>query len=129
MGLNDATIFNIQPSMSSNLECVAFIKNANDSWSANDSYITHKELPSVTDPEGTSLFKIYPKPSKGKFFVTLPATENAGKYSVEVFDTTGKSILTNSIRTEIDLTNYTKDIYFIKISGRDFSEVKKIVRY
>ena len=115
--------------MSSNLEWVAFIKNANDSWSGNNLYITHKELLSVTNPEGTSQFNIYPNPSKGKFFVTLPAAENAGKYRIEVFDTTGKSILTNLISTEIDSANYARSIYFIKISGADFSEVKKIVRY
>jgi len=68
---------------------------------------------------------IYPNPTKGKF--TINSNEKIS--SVEVYNLIGEKIYTNTNLTsnEIDLTNISKGIYFVKIFVGAKTHIEKIV--
>ncbi|MCL2302769.1 MAG: M28 family peptidase [Lentimicrobiaceae bacterium] len=66
--------------------------------------------------EYNSNFKIYPNPANDKIFID----GNFTKQKAEIIDINGKSILTISIESnlnEVDISNLTAGIYFIKVSN------------
>jgi len=76
-------------------------------------------------------FSVYPNPSKGIITIgNLSGFENLT--SLKITDITGKIVFQSKIfnqksSIEIDLSWAKKGVYFISFSGKDFSQVKKIV--
>jgi hypothetical protein len=74
-------------------------------------------------------FTIYPNPSKGIFNISLEKIE--GDIQIKVLDLRGKEYsnfkLIGSTSTQHNLSDLPSGIYFISFSGKDFSQVKKIV--
>jgi len=72
-------------------------------------------------------FNIYPNPNNGIFYLSFNKVIDF--YKVEISDITGKTIyrntFKNSIKSEIDLNNQSKGIYFIKIRMFDNSIINK----
>jgi Secretion system C-terminal sorting domain len=127
--LNSPTGYNIQPSMSSNLEWVVFVRNAANTWQGNDLYISHSQALSTQDYNLGNNFTVFPNPSSGKFAISKGTTLNSNEdYSIAIYDATGKLLLKKAMATEIDLTDYAAGIYFAKITGATFSEIQKIIR-
>lgn len=73
-------------------------------------------------------FSVFPNPSNGLFTISL-GTETTG--NAEVFDMTGKLVLSvqinESTQQEIDLRDFAKGIYLVRVSDGTLSETKRIV--
>lgn len=84
----------------------------------------------VTNVKNTSKIggvKIYPNPNNGKFTIKLNNTENA---TIEIYTISGQFILQKIVTKntiQIDLSNYQKGMYFVKVNTPNGTMVKKIV--
>jgi hypothetical protein len=84
----------------------------------------------------TSNFKIFPNPSTGKYQVTF-LTEQTEKLSYSVVNTLGNQLKTGSYQSqtginnfEIDLSEFTNGVYFIRIFNSKSSAVTfKLIKY
>ncbi len=78
-----------------------------------------------------SLFTVYPNPSNGKFTVKAEGPQQAN-YKLTICDLLGKEIYTSFIKgqqstADIDLTDFSKGIYFVKIDDGANSYKQKII--
>jgi hypothetical protein len=97
------------------------------SWTHTQKMITNPPLPTgisglAIDESGIS---IYPNPANDK--ITINSKEEIT--SAQLFDVAGKEILSVKNTKEINLkeNQLSKGIYFLKISGEDFSVNKKVI--
>ncbi len=68
---------------------------------------------------------VYPNPTSG--FITIESSENA---SAKIIDILGKTVLKSEISTgksEFNLSQFPKGIYFLKIQFKETSQTKKII--
>lgn len=75
-----------------------------------------------------SAIKIFPNPNAGEFIIEQQV--NTQKYTLEIFNTFGEKILTFEVKDqkiEIDLSDQSNGIYFIKISSEAGNTVDKII--
>ncbi len=71
--------------------------------------------------------KIYPNPTNGQLFYEL---ENADNATIQIIDANGQlvKVLDNlNNKGEIDLSNYAKGIYFMRLLKDDSTSIQKIV--
>ena len=82
---------------------------------------------SIENNEETIL--IYPNPSTGIFNISIEGV--IGAIQIKVFDLRGKEYsdfeLNGSVSKQIDLTDLATGVYFLSITGYNFSQIKKIV--
>ncbi len=73
-----------------------------------------------------NLFQIYPNPSNGVFEIENNTNDNI---YLEILNIEGKIIYTSNFnnKTKIDLSNYSKGIYFIKLNSNNETYYKKII--
>ena len=75
-------------------------------------------------------FSVYPNPTKN--ILNISAKNNANTFkNIVVYDVVGKAILTqkaNTPSTTIDLSNFAKGVYFVKVSGNGFEKMVKVLR-
>lgn len=89
-------------------------------------------LSDITDVEKKSqAVSVFPNPSNGKFAVTaIKSSINAiyiyNVWGTKVFSTSDINLLNNN-EIELDISDYEKGIYFIKIDSRDKTHTEKIV--
>ncbi len=127
--LNEPLYSSVQPSMSSELEWVVFVRSLGNSWENNDLYISRKAALSVIKNETKNSYTVIPNPTTGKFTISLATTLNSNEYyTISIYDSTGKLLFEKPMASEIDLTDYASGIYFAKIAGGTFFEVQKIIR-
>lgn len=70
---------------------------------------------------------IYPNPSEGKFMIDII---NYNGVTITIVDALGKEVVNqnlNSSSTSIDLTNYKKGVYIVKLKGKDINLTKKVI--
>ena len=87
----------------------------------------------VDDQNANSLsYSIYPNPTKGKISVEINGVSE--KLELQVCNLQGEIIKVQKLAnnkqsqtTEIDLSNYAKGIYFVKIINNNFVKVEKVV--
>ena len=87
----------------------------------------------VNETDGSDLsYSIYPNPTKGIITVDINGISN--KLELQITNIQGEIIRTQKIdndklkfKTDIDLTNYSKGIYFVKIINNNFVKVEKVV--
>jgi beta-glucanase (GH16 family) len=77
-------------------------------------------------------FNIYPNPNKGIFTIYVQTLNNQEQLQLQVIDVYGKQLLAqqinNSVNHQIDLSAYSKGIYYVSVtSSSGFREVKKVV--
>ena len=71
---------------------------------------------------------VYPVPANNKVYIDLPIVYQ--NYEIEIYDIYGKQIYHNSMPAginEIDLSNQTSGLYFIKIIAKEKIIIKKII--
>lgn len=84
-------------------------------------------------PQNANAIHVYPNPSQGKFTLAYES-ENTGYYFIEISNTLGKVIKTESWqisngknRIELNLEDYGKGMYFISIIGQGGQVAKRVV--
>ena len=77
-------------------------------------------------------FEVYPNPSNGQFFINANFVEKQNVV-VDILDINGKVVYSNSfdnvdvIRQNIDIKQYAKGVYYIRLSNESFIHQEKIV--
>jgi len=80
----------------------------------------------------TSDVKVYPNPTQGHLQVVFN-TPAAGEYTISVTNVLGQSIYSNTLHIageytqSIDLSSYTKGVYFLSVTGKNSKGVQKIL--
>ncbi|PQB06169.1 bacillolysin [Polaribacter filamentus] len=104
--------------------------NGNDGWYIDDIVIYNcSQTLSINDIDFLNKnINIYPNPSQGIFNIEM---KNISDFHYEIFDISGKSI-TNKIDVtlnsfEINLSNYSKGIYFLKLQSNEEVITKKLI--
>jgi hypothetical protein len=80
--------------------------------------------------KGKSLFSIFPNPGKGLFTLSIENPDE--NCNLEIYNAQGqliRQISANASKSEllIDLSNQSKGIYFVRITGKSVSEMKKLI--
>jgi hypothetical protein len=80
------------------------------------------EIISISD------INLYPNPSNGRFKLVI-STEESEEYDVEIINIQGKVIFESKIINEkdIDMTEFAKGIYYVRVSVKDNVVTKKIL--
>ena len=77
-----------------------------------------------------SEIKIYPNPTNN--YINIETT-NIQANKLEIIDVNERilfsKILNDKNREQVDISNFSQGIYFVRISGKDFNEVEKIIKY
>lgn len=71
-------------------------------------------------------YSIYPNPNNGNFTIETNSTE---KQSMQVFDITGKIVLSQKIngKTNIEASNLDNGVYFIQVKTKENISMRKII--
>jgi len=83
----------------------------------------------VNDLESNFDFSLFPNPSEN--IITIESNNiSSEEYKVELISILGKTIYTSSIldTIEIDISSFSEGIYFIKVSNKDSSFIKKWIK-
>jgi Zn-dependent metalloprotease len=104
--------------------------NGNDGWYIDEIMVYNcTEALSINDFNflGNNI-SIYPNPSQGIFNVKMKSISD---FRYEVLDITGKSIMSrmsiNNNTFKVDLSNYSKGIYFFKLFSSEGAVTKKLI--
>ncbi len=73
--------------------------------------------------------KVYPNPAQTIIHVPIYANTEA---SIEISDLTGRSLVNQPVAASenhlsIDISNWSKGVYFVKISTKDAAQIEKFV--
>lgn len=77
---------------------------------------------------GEEILSLYPNPSSSVFHMTIVAK---GSKEIEIMDVAGKLIYrkeTNATAMELDLTNYSSGIYYLKVQTADKQLYRKLIK-
>lgn len=75
-----------------------------------------------------SLFEVYPNPFNSKFTIELSTSELV---SIEIYNVVGDVVKKQTIsenKSVIDLSAYSAGVYFVKVSTKSGSDIKRIVK-
>ncbi|MFN7015014.1 MAG: 3-coathanger stack domain-containing protein, partial [Bacteroidia bacterium] len=77
-------------------------------------------------------FNIHPNPNTGIFSIYVQTLNEQEQLQLSVMDVYGKQLLaqqiTNSVNHQIDLSAYSKGVYYVSVTGNSgFREVRKVV--
>jgi hypothetical protein len=125
-GINDTLKYNIEPSMSDNLDWLAFVRASTIHWESNDLYLSHNGITSSafnqeTKPQSVSLF---PNPTIGQFAITLSST-NA---EITVNDIFGKQLFkiqSEQLTTRLQLDN--NGVYLVQVTTKQGVTTQKLI--
>lgn len=93
-------------------------------FSTNKLYYTGATVTGVTEQNKSHLsVNVYPNPSEGKFFIK---TENKTML-MEIYNSVGEKILSENNSNEINLSQFPKGIYFVKLFDGSLIHSEKIV--
>jgi len=86
----------------------------------------------VNNTTNTDKFLLFPNPNNGTFTIYVQTLNEQEQLQLSVVDVYGKQLLTqqinNSVNHQIDLSAYSKGIYYVSVTGTNgFREVKKVV--
>ena len=88
---------------------------------------------SIKELEKDNIVTIFPNPTDGKFTISIHSTEHES-YSLTILNSLAQIIYSDRLsktitNTEIDMSNFSKGIYWIKLSDGKDEVIKKIVTY
>jgi hypothetical protein len=86
----------------------------------------------VNNTTNTDKFLLFPNPNNGTFTIYVQTLNEQEQLQLSVMDVYGKQLLAqqinNSVNHQIDLSAYSKGIYYVSVTGTNgFREVKKVV--
>lgn len=82
----------------------------------------------TTELEKQAAFNVYPNPSNGEVFITVPSVDESTVISV--FDAVGqeiRSVKVNSTTTTVSLQNEPKGLYFVRMTSKGEQKTAKLV--
>lgn len=82
----------------------------------------------TTEFEKQASFNVYPNPSNGEVFITVPSVDESTVISV--FDAVGqeiRSVKVNSTTTTVSLQNEPKGLYFVRMTSKGEQKTAKLV--
>jgi hypothetical protein len=82
----------------------------------------------TTELEKQAAFNVYPNPSTGEVFITVPSVDESTVISV--FDAVGKeirSVKVNSTTITVSLQNEPKGLYFVRMTSKGEQKTAKLV--
>ncbi|HRX66841.1 MAG TPA: T9SS type A sorting domain-containing protein [Tenuifilaceae bacterium] len=80
-----------------------------------------------SDVDNSTSFAVFPNPSTGNFYV-----EGSGKYSIRIFDSTGRLIISKEMlenRSLVDISNQPTGIYILQIMANAEMRTIKVVKH
>jgi len=83
-------------------------------------------ISAVTDFKQT-IFNVFPNPSNGEFVIALDAS---AKYDVIITNVLGQTVYstsTNTMETNIDLSNFDKGIYTVELKNNDATFTEQVI--
>jgi hypothetical protein len=86
----------------------------------------------VNNTTNTDKFLLFPNPNNGTFTIYVQTLNEQEQLQLNVMDVYGKQLLAqqinNSVNHQIDLSAYSKGVYYVSVTGSSgFREVKKVV--
>lgn len=85
----------------------------------------------ISDNSSTTELSIFPNPSNGTFLLTINGSKGQQNYNLSIYDISGASALTTPLLNQknniIDLSDFPKGIYFLKIYNETELFTRKIV--
>jgi hypothetical protein len=102
----------------------------NDVYSYDASYISFIAGISIL-PSDRSSINVYPNPACNKITVSVMQFKTERNAFLSVYDMQGKFLIQQSLqkgKTEIDLSGYSKGIYFLRVTNDDQTETARILK-
>jgi len=88
----------------------------------------NKQSNSEQELELTDKFRVFPNPNTGKFMIN---SETMSLFNITMYNSLGKQIMSKQKAEEpyqIDLSDFPKGLYIIKINANGISEFQKVVK-
>jgi plastocyanin len=92
--------------------------------------IVQNSITGIAENQSQTNISVYPNPSNGQFQFTIDGSQVAKNCKVEIYNVQGERIYQSVItdtKSDIDLSNQTNGIYFVKIYNGQTILTKKIV--
>ncbi|MGI6718211.1 MAG: T9SS type A sorting domain-containing protein [Bacteroidales bacterium] len=88
---------------------------------------TYKEIENLTNIETSNkkTFQCYPNPTHDLLFIK---TDNENYNKIEIYNINGSLNYSGKINNSIDLSNFKKGLYFLRLDGEKKSEVQKVIK-
>jgi len=84
------------------------------------------------DEASAKLVKVYPNPTKGSLYVTLPQS-TSGEVTITVTNMIGSTLLNDkfdsgSNQIKLDASGYDNGVYFVTVKGNGFEKTIRVVK-
>ncbi len=86
-------------------------------------------IQNINNKWNDSKYVVYPNPTNETINIEFTNIEDA---NIQISNLSGQVILSRMLNTtteKINISNYSKGVYFVKLTGKDFIKVEKIVKY
>ena len=102
--------------------------NGNDGWYIDEIYVYNCSTLQVQNVDGNTTFKVFPNPTSG--IVNIQSKKGAS--SAELFTLSGQLVkkfdLSKSTYKQVDLTQFEKGVYMLKVSNGTETSTVKIIK-
>jgi hypothetical protein len=130
---------NMQPSITSDLRIIAFVRNPQNTWTGNEMYIaedTNSTAGIIPVPNEQLSVMVYPNPCSGLFQAAVRAG-NGRTLHMEIYNVLGETVYQSKIISLAPLTEFQVDItvqpggvYFLKLTENGKNPVvKKMIKW
>jgi hypothetical protein len=89
------------------------------------------EVPNPTDPDGKSLFNVYPNPTNGNFTIAQNGNQPREFAKIEVYSMTGEKVASDEMTSrnhEVEFRRMLPGLYFLRIVTSTGSESFKLIK-
>ncbi|HNR20501.1 MAG TPA: choice-of-anchor J domain-containing protein [Bacteroidia bacterium] len=101
----------------------------NPTFSTRVDDISLEVVTSVSNPDGSDLFFVYPNPSSS--YLTISSQIQESNLTVSIYNVTGQevysTVLAKATKQDIDVSNLASGVYTIKVKGEKSNFTKKLV--
>jgi hypothetical protein len=89
------------------------------------------EIPTLPEPEGKSLFVVYPNPANGNFTVACRGVQFDEPVRIEVWSQTGNQVIRDQMtgsKHEMEFREMAAGMYFVRIVTSKQVETVKLIK-